>query len=229
MFPGTSPSQGTKGTELPSLQIKETNSFPSNSCHDDMSNHNPTVQIFGVFQKYPAGAFNPAFTGMFLLDYSIYKNLSKYKICKFHSIKSGIILYGNEAFVFTLLSNIDIQSYLKILLCDKSFHHTMIKSKAIKLIVNYIRCNCRETIIPCLRIIKNYLDDIVGLLEATFVSDLSTFHILLYQIYIFMYMLHYHMPVQRENNPGNRNLASSFTCGRRRGWHSYSSGKNKRF
>ena len=139
---------------------------------------------------------------MFILDYSKYTDLSEYKICKFHSIKSGIILYGNEAFVFTPLSNNDIHSYLKILLRNKSFHHTMTKSKATKVIVDYIRCNCMKLIIPCLRIIKIFLSDIVGLSEATFVGDHNTFLTLQYRIYVFMYILHYHMPLQRKNNPG---------------------------
>ena len=165
---------------------------------------------------------------MFILDYSKYTDLSEYKICKFHSIKSGIILYGNEAFVFTPLSNNDIHSYLKILLRNKSFHHTMTKSKATKVIVDYIRCNCRKPIIPCLLIMTNYLSDIVGLSEATFVGDLNSFHTLLYRVYIFMYLLHYRMPLHRKNNPGNRNLASSIYCNRRRGWYSYLTGKEQK-
>jgi len=193
-----------------------------------MSSHNPTVQTFGIFQKYPVGVFNPAFTGMFLLDYSSYKDLSEYKICKFHCIKSGIILYGNEAFVFTPLTNNDINSYIKILLRKQSFHHTMTKSKATKLIVDYIRCNCLKPIIPCLHIIKNFLSDIVGLSESTFDGDLNSFRTLLYRIYTFMYMLHYHMPLQRKNTPGKRNLASSIYCGRRKGWYSYLSGKEQK-
>ena len=197
--------------------------------HEPSVQHNPMVETFGVFQQYPTGVFNPAFTGMFLLDYSNYKDLSEYKICKFHSIKSGIIVKGNEAFVFTPLTNNDINSYLKILLRNKTLSHSsMTKAKATKLIVDYIRCNCRKPVIPSLHIIKNYLRDIVGLSETTFVGDLNTFNTLLYRIYVFMYMLHYHMPLQRTNSPGNRNLASSVNCGRRRGWYSYLSGKEQK-
>ena len=133
-----------------SIDVKVTD----NIHHDYMSNNKPFVRAFGAFRKYPPGVFNPAFTGMFLLDYSNYEDLSDYKICKFNSIKSGIILYGNEASVFTPFSNNDIHSYLKILLHNKTFHHTMTKSKATKLIVDYIRCNCRKPIIPCLHVIK---------------------------------------------------------------------------
>ena len=195
---------------------------------NNMTGHNPTVQTFGVFQKYPTGVFNPAFTGMFLLDYSSYKDLSDYKICKFHCIKSGIILYGNEAFVFTPLTNNDINSYIKILLRNQSFNHTMTKSKATKLIVDYIRCNCQEPVLPCLHLIKKFLSNSVGLSLSTFDGDLNSFHTLLYRTYTFMYMLHYRMPLQRKNTPGKRNLASSVYCGRRKGWYSYLSGKEQK-
>ena len=91
--------------------ISMDSTVPNKIHPNDMSGHNPAVQTFGVFQKYPSGVFNPAFTGMFILDYSSYNNLREYKICKFHCIKSGIILYDNEAFVmvglhlFTLETN----------------------------------------------------------------------------------------------------------------------------
>ena len=193
-----------------------------------ITGHNPNVQNFGIFQKYPAGVFNPAFTGMFLLDYTNYKDLSDYKICKFHCIKSGIILYGNEAFVFTPLTNNDINSYIKIMLRNQSFLHAMTKPKATKLIVDYIRCNCQKPVIPCLHIIKKFLSDIIGLSESTFKGDSNSFHTLLFRIYTFMYMLHYNMPLQRKNTPGKRNLSSSVYCGRRKGWYSYLSGKEQK-
>ena len=179
--------------------INTTNQGPIeiNSVH-----HNPHVKTYGVFQKYSSGVLNPAFTWMILWDYLSHQNLSEYKICKFHSIKRRIILYGNKAFVFTSLSNNDMQSYIKILLHNKSLPCSMTKSSSTKLIVNYIRTNCRNQIIPCLHSIQNYLKDIVGLSITTFVGDKNTFYTLLHRIYIFMYMLHYHMPLQRKNNPG---------------------------
>ena len=192
------------------------------------SDHNPNAKTYGVFQKYPAGVFNPAFTGMFLFDYSTYKELSEYKICKFHSIKGGIILYGSEAFVFTPLSNNDIQSYIKILLRDKPLPSSITKSKATKLIVDYIRQNCKRPIIPCLHTIRNYLQEFVGLSEVIFDGDHNSFNTLLHRTYMFMYMLHYNMPLQRKNTPGKRNLASSVYCGKRKGWYSYLSDKEQK-
>ena len=207
------------------LSIQNVDTQPSDT---KLNEHNPNVETYGVFQKYPAEVFNPSFTGMFLLDYSSYKDLSEYKICKFHSIKSGIILYGDEAFVFTPLSNNDIQSYLKILLRDKSLPHTLTKSKATKMILEYIRANCKKPILPCLQNIKKFLGDVVGLSEIIFVGDHHTFSTLLQRIYIFMYMLHYHMPLQRKNTPGKRNIASSVYCGSRKGWYSYLSGREQK-
>ena len=186
-----------------------------NGPHIDTNKHNPNVATFGVFQKYPVGVFNPAFTGMFLLDYSTLPNLSEYKTCKFHTIKRILIVYGNEAFVFTPISNNDIQSYLKIMLCDRPLPYNMTKTLATRLIVEYIRANCRKAIIPCLYLIQNYLSDIVGLSEATFVGDENSFFTVLhrvYRVYLFMYMLHYGMPLQRKNIPGKRNIASSVHC-----------------
>ena len=86
---------------------------------------NPTAQSLGIYQTYPLGVLNPAFTGMFLWDFSSSEHLSghlnEYKICKFHSIKGGIVVYGSEIFVFAPISNNDMQSYLKILFCGVSF------------------------------------------------------------------------------------------------------------
>ena len=156
---------------------------------------------------------------MFLLEYSTLPNLSEYKICKFHTIKSGIILYRNEVFVFTPISNNDMQSYLKIMLRDRPLPYNMSKTLATRLIVEYIRANCKKEIIPCLRIIQNYLSDIVGLSEATFVGDQNYFFTLLHWVYIFMYMLHYRMPLQHKNTPGKRNLASSVHCRNEKGFN----------
>ena len=196
-------------------------------CLSNFIEHNPNVETFGVFQKYPTGVFNPAFTAMFLFDYTAYKELSEYKICKFHSIKSGIILYGNEAFVFTPLFNNDLQSYLKILFRDKALPSSMTKTKVTKLIVEYIRGNYKRPILPCLWMIREYLSDIVGVSEVIFDGDHQSFSTLLHRIYMFMYMLHYNMPLQGKNTPGKRNLARSVYYSGRKGWYSYLSRKEQ--
>ena len=59
------------------------------------------LEIFGVFHNYPNGIVNPAFTGMMLCEICYNHDLNDYQICKYHNIKSGIILYGTEAYVFT--------------------------------------------------------------------------------------------------------------------------------
>ncbi len=78
------------------------------SVHEDGVNlTNDTVKTYGIFQKYPTGIINPAFTGMFLWELSSSHALNDYNICQFHSTKSGIILYGTKAFVFTPINNLN--------------------------------------------------------------------------------------------------------------------------
>ena len=73
------------------------------------------LKFFGVFHNYPNGIVNPAFTGMMLWEVSCNHDLNDYQICEYHNIKSGIILYGTEAYVFTQITNNDIMSHIKIL------------------------------------------------------------------------------------------------------------------
>jgi len=122
---------------------------PCDKAEDNNSTHlNSTEQTFGVFQTYPPGILNPAFTGMFLWDFSRLDNLNEYKSCKHHSIKSGLILYGSEAFVFTPLSNNDMQLYLNILFRGISLQKNLTKSRATRMIIEYIRVNSRKIVIP---------------------------------------------------------------------------------
>ena len=74
------------------------------------------IETYGVFQTYPTGIFNPACTGMYTWELDQGHIMNEYKICKYHSIKSGVILCGNDTYIFTPISNGDIFSYLKILL-----------------------------------------------------------------------------------------------------------------
>ena len=165
---------------------------------------------------------------MYLWDLSKTPDLNEYKICKYHSIKSGIILYGDEAFVFTPLSNNDMQSYIKILFGERTYPSGFTKSKATRLIVEYIRVNSKNSVIPCIPSIQNSLYHMIGISPTTFADDPYTFSTLLNRIYVFMYMLHYNMPLQRKNTPGKRNLASSVHCRRSKGWYSYLSGKEQK-
>ena len=92
-----------------------------------------SLKMVGVFNKYHVGVFNPAFTGMYLWELSCSHELNDYQICPHHSIKSGIILYGAEAYVFTQITNNDITSHLKILIRGKRFTNDMTLAQAMKL------------------------------------------------------------------------------------------------
>ena len=67
---------------------------------------------FGTFHTYPDGVFNPALCVMMLLKLSPDHILNDYQICQFHQIKSGVIMYRLNVYVFTPITNNDIQSYL---------------------------------------------------------------------------------------------------------------------
>ena len=187
----------------------------------------PIAETYGIYQEYPAGIFNPAFTGMFLWDLKTGHDLNQYKVCKFHCIKSGIILYGSEAYVFTQMTNNDIHSYLKILLRGKTLPGNIKPNRGIKLVLDYIRQNSRKPIIPDIPTIEGDLFHLIGLDRKTFADDNETYLILLYRIFILTYMLRYKMPIQRKNTPGNRNLASCSHSKRDRGWYSYLSSKEQ--
>ena len=74
------------------------------------------IETYIVFQTYPTGIFNPAFTGMYIWELDQGHVMNEYKIYKYHSIKSCVVLCGNDACIFTPIWNGDIFSYLKILL-----------------------------------------------------------------------------------------------------------------
>ena len=98
----------------------------SNPCYQkEIQGGNQSLQTVGIFNKYPVGVFNPAFTGMYLWELSSSHELNDYQICPYHSIKSGVILYGAEAYVFTRIMNNDITSHLKILIRGKQFRNAM--------------------------------------------------------------------------------------------------------
>ena len=126
------------------------------------------METYGVYQDYPSGIFNPAFTGMFLWDLKTGHNLNQYKVCKFHCIKSGIVLYGNNAYVFTQMSNNDIHSYLKVLLWEKSLPGNIKPNWAIKLLLDYIWKNSRKSIFPDIPAIQRDLFHLIGVNMKTF-------------------------------------------------------------
>ena len=168
-----------------------------------------SIKSSGKFQTYPAGIFNPAFCSMMLWEIAPNHILNDYKICQFHQIKSGIILYGHNAYIFTPITNNDIQSYLKILLRGKILKHNLPACKAAKKLVYYVRDKATNHIIPCTRTIQTHLNHMLGITEQTYIQDENRYLTLIHWIYLLAFMIRYHMPLQRKFRPGNRNLSSS--------------------
>ncbi len=164
---------------------------------------------------------------MFLWDLKTGHDFNQYKVCKVHCIKSGIILYDNDVYVFTQMTNNDIHSYLKVLLRDKSLPGNIKPNQAIKLLLDYIQQNSRKPVIPDIPAIQRELFHLIGVNMNTFAEDNETYLILLYRISILTYMLHYKMPIQQKNNPGNRNLAYCSHSKRDRIWYSYLTSKEQ--
>ena len=138
------------------------------------------IRSYGKFQTYPEGIFNLAFCDMMLWEIAPNHILNDYKISQFHQIKSGVIMYGHNAYVFTPILNNDIQSYLKILLREKPLKHNLPASKAAKRLVTYIREKSKNHIIPCTPTIQAHLHHMLGITEHTYIGDESTYLTLLY-------------------------------------------------
>ena len=147
--------------------------------------------------------------------------LNDYKICQFHEIKSGIILYGHNAYIFTPITNNDIHSYLKILLRGKKLKNNLPASKATKQLVYYVRQKATNHIIPCIPTIQKHLNDMLGITEQNYIQDENTYLVLLHRIYILTFMVRYQMSLQRKFPPGNRNLSSSIYSSKKKGWYSH--------
>ena len=77
------------------------------------------MKSYGVFNRHPAGILNPAFCGILLWEMSLGHLLNDFEINKFHNLRSGIILHGPRTYVFEEITNDDIHSHLKILICGK--------------------------------------------------------------------------------------------------------------
>ena len=72
------------------------------------------IDTCGVFHKYPADIFKPAFTGISIWELNENHIMNKYKTCKYYSIKSCVIVYSSNGFIFTPISNGDIMPQLLI-------------------------------------------------------------------------------------------------------------------
>ena len=89
-----------------------------------------------------------AFCGMLLWEISPGHMLNDFEINKFHNIRSGIILHGSRAYVFTQITNDDIHSHLKILMRGKSLKHNIPTSKGATMLRKYVRFKSTERILP---------------------------------------------------------------------------------
>ena len=74
---------------------------------------------YGIFNHYPPGIVNPAFSGMILWELNPNHLLNEFEVNKFHAIKNGIIIHHTKIYIFTQIQNDDIQSHLTILLRGK--------------------------------------------------------------------------------------------------------------
>ena len=152
---------------------------------------------------------NPAFTGMLLWEICYNHNLNDYQLSEYHNIKSGIILYSIEAYIFTQITNNDIMSHLKILFRGSKLLHNLTPSAATKMLVKYVRYNSGRLVIPSIPAIQQYLYQTMGITEANFLHDQESYLTLLHRVYLLIFLVHYKMPLQQKNMPGNRNLSTS--------------------
>ena len=118
------------------------------------------IKTYGKFQSYPDGILNPSFCGMTLWELRADHIFNDFKLCPFHQIKSGIILYGHKAYIFTPIENNDIKSHLKILLQNKKLKNNISHARAGKLLVDYVCNESTKTIIPCITTIQRDLQEI---------------------------------------------------------------------
>ena len=112
---------------------------------------------------------------VFLWELDSNHQLNDYKISRYHLIKSGIILYGTEAYVFTQITNNDINSHIKILLRGKEFRNGITLPTAMKLLLNFVRVNAHRTIIPSIEEIQRNLFSLIGISELSYSDDVNTY------------------------------------------------------
>ena len=97
-----------------------------------------------------------------------------------------------------------------------------------KLLLKYITVHSIRSIIPSIEDIQKSLLSLIGILEDSYGDYVNTYMTLTYRIYILMFMLHYKMPIQRKNRPGNRNLSNSVYSAKKHGWYAYLSSKEQK-
>ena len=128
------------------------------------------IRAHGVFYTYPVDLINPIFTGIYLWKVSIKDLSNDYQVFQHHLMKSGLIMYGTKAYIFTQITNKnDIKSCLKKLFRGRKFRNNVTHYKATKLLVNKVRSSSSRTNIPLKATIQENLQHIMG------VSDFSYF------------------------------------------------------
>ena len=165
-------------------------------------------KIIGSRNSYPKGVINPAFTGMKLWEITESHEFNDYKVSPFYQIRTGIILHGTDAFIFTQISGNDIISYIKLLLRNSIDPHSGVNLNTFcKSIKSYIWSKSRLNPIPSACQIKNYFYRKFMISKSTFIDGDGTYLKLIYRMYILMYMIHYNMPLQRHFIPSKRSRA----------------------
>ena len=84
-----------------------------------------------------------------------------------------------------------MKSFLKILLLKKELPNGLSPLEITKELVQYIRHESSQTVIPSITTIQEYLCKKFQLNAKTFETDPYSFQLLLKRIYILIFMLHY--------------------------------------
>ena len=113
---------------------------------------------------------------MLLWEISPGHMLNDFEINKFHNIRSGIILHGSCAYVFTQITNDNIHSYLKILIRGKGLKNNIPMSKGATILQKYVRFKSTESILPSIHQIQEDIYSTLGLLDQLYIDKKITTH-----------------------------------------------------
>ena len=103
----------------------------------------------------------------------------------------------------------------------KSLKHNIPTSKGATMLRKYVRFKSTERILPSIHQIQEDIYNTLGLSDQLYIDEKKNYYSLLHRTYILIYMLHYHMPLQRRHLPGRRNTSKSRYSNRNKGWYSY--------
>ena len=103
----------------------------------------------------------------------------------------------------------------------KSLKHNIPTSKGATILRKYVRFKSTERILSSIHQIQEDIYNTLGLSDQLYIDEKKNYYSLLHQTYILIYMLHYHMPLQRRHLPGRRNTSKSRYSHTNKGWYSY--------